>query len=278
MAFIPDEAILASAKLTPAAFRLYALYCMRRNKAARCYTFKRKDYYEEIGLSRSRFVEARTELLNEGWIAVDGLTITPLLGFQAVEKSTVLVENPTTFVEIPTESVEKSTKSVEISTTPKNPYKDNQPITSQLPITVAIAPTKAALPGMTEESPDEVLPAQPKTEPRVKPGKQKRGTVAPHPLPEDFKLTNERGLMAEEVLAKRGVTAERVFVAQYVKNRFESFRDYYTDKQTCWCDWEKVWRNWIRNDDDPWTKIRKIAEGQVSQNGTTQRTSRNVVL
>jgi hypothetical protein len=117
LAFIPDEAIERSGEVSPAAFRLYAYYCARRNKATGGWACGDKAAAEYLKVSRSRVCEARNELARAGWITLaEGDFVTPQLGFKPVEISTPPVEISTPVVEFPTGKVEISTASVEIST------------------------------------------------------------------------------------------------------------------------------------------------------------------
>src|SRR5215218_6297067 len=91
---VPELAIRRGGEVSPAAYRLYTWYCARRNNESEGWQVPNKKASEALGISRTRVCEARNELRRAGWIADLGEDfIKPLVGFEAVENSTLPVEN-----------------------------------------------------------------------------------------------------------------------------------------------------------------------------------------
>jgi hypothetical protein len=85
MAYLPDEAVLSASDISAGAFRLYAYFCMRRNReTGACKVSLVRAQSELKFKSYSHTTELRKELIREKWIEIDGLRRTvPRKGFTA---------------------------------------------------------------------------------------------------------------------------------------------------------------------------------------------------
>ena len=86
MAFIPDDAVLASGDISATAFRLYAYYCMRRNRKSQGFTCPKAMVLSDMrDISEPTYFRAKDQLISAGWIATNGNFITPLKGFDTLK-------------------------------------------------------------------------------------------------------------------------------------------------------------------------------------------------
>jgi hypothetical protein len=81
MAMVPDAAILAASEISSTAFRLYAYYCMKRNRTQKGWNCPQQAVLSS-GLSRDQYFRGKKELLEKGWIAAHKDFITPVRGFE----------------------------------------------------------------------------------------------------------------------------------------------------------------------------------------------------
>jgi hypothetical protein len=68
MAFLPDEAARSGREVSPPARTLYEVFCSHRNWGTGLSTCGNSTAIRESGLSRSKFFEAKRELVERGWI------------------------------------------------------------------------------------------------------------------------------------------------------------------------------------------------------------------
>ena len=68
MAFLPDEAARSGREVSPYARTLYEVFCSHRNWGNGLSACSNSTAIRESGLSRSKFFEAKRELVEQGWI------------------------------------------------------------------------------------------------------------------------------------------------------------------------------------------------------------------
>ena len=129
---IPDQAVLASGEISSTAFRLYAFYCMRRNRKSGGYNCPRASVAAALpDIQRASYFTLKKELLSKGWIDSNGDFIRPVKGFESPEIETLDVAK----------SPEIETRSPEIETT--SPENETLYIRNKPAIKPAIKPERA---------------------------------------------------------------------------------------------------------------------------------------
>ena len=145
MAFIPDEAVLRSHEISPAAFRLYAYYCIRRNKNTGGYNCAKSRVLSELsGMSEPSFFRARKELVASGWIEAERDYVVPIMGFKTINsdsetiknESARTIKNESETINSDSETIKNDRKTIKNDSA----YKEYQP-TSHIPANYQDPPT-----------------------------------------------------------------------------------------------------------------------------------------
>lgn len=94
MANVPDEAILRSDEISSSAFRLYAVYCMRRNSKTGGYSTSKATALSLMSdISEATYFRSKKELVKKDWITVSGDFVSPNIGFETCKNESETIKN-----------------------------------------------------------------------------------------------------------------------------------------------------------------------------------------
>jgi hypothetical protein len=129
VAKIPDKAVMSMSEVPPAAFNLFAYYCMRRNKeTGTCFPSQKKTA-TETGINYAYVSTLKTILVKKGWIEItDEGHIRPLKGFENSKDSLEIPKSEASKPEAATLEIPKTVSKIPNSTLeiPKSEFENSK--------------------------------------------------------------------------------------------------------------------------------------------------------